>query len=101
MKRFGKRRTVKTHESATAKIESSSQFRLCHFCLYLNESQNEVTKCDRCGKYLASEAILRATNIDFRVDFDESEESSEGESHGNRRQNPAAPPPGLRYLVGS
>lgn len=39
--------------------DRSVHFRLCHFCLFLNESTQEVGQCKRCRRHLTFGAMLR------------------------------------------
>lgn len=34
-------------------------FRLCHFCLHLNESSAEIVDCEKCKRHLTLEPLLR------------------------------------------
>ena len=39
-------------------LDSYLFFRLCHHCLYLNESNHEVLQCDRCRRPLTVEPFV-------------------------------------------
>lgn len=47
--------------SSTLVSDEDLYFRLCHFCLYLNESTHEIADCERCQRHLTLEPLLRKT----------------------------------------
>jgi hypothetical protein len=58
-------------------------FRLCHVCLFLNESPTEIIECQRCKRPLTVEPYLREHSHEMRAleeaseHFDEDEEEEE------------------------
>jgi hypothetical protein len=41
-------------------------FRLCHLCLFLNESSSEIVDCQRCRRTLTVEPYLREHAHEFK-----------------------------------
>lgn len=93
MKRFVKRNAPKLLRRPQLQEEPIAHFRLCHHCLFLNESNEEVVKCDRCGRYLASDSLFirggderTGFGFDVKDEFDDEDgRKTEGQSSVPRK----------------
>lgn len=47
--RKGRKKQVHTKTPTAVRPESPLHFRLCHRCLFLNESNLEIESCQKCG----------------------------------------------------
>jgi len=61
--------------------DESLHFRLCHICFYLNESLNEITRCERCRKNLSFNYAIT------KMSESESVENSEREQEVDEIEN--------------
>lgn len=68
----------KRSRKVRAVVEESIHFRLCHLCLHLNESPNEVNRCEQCAHEFHS------VNDYLMSDADEADSDQAGLSEGGR-----------------
>ena len=77
--------------AATEPVETYAHFRLCHVCWYLNESGQEVMKCDRCHRYLSSASNLPEPSLPNVLEeaYADFETSEAGESRRSQESDDA------------
>jgi hypothetical protein len=80
------RHKSKNKEKYFQSLSPSVHFRLCHFCLHLNESPTEAVRCGRCQRSLLTE--VKSVPMQLQKDLLEDEDYEEvptGEQESVRR----------------
>lgn len=72
--------------------DDSVHIRLCHFCFHLNESDNDVYRCDRCKRLLTVEP--------FWGYLDEQDRAEKQASQDDEEEAPAAEGPQGSLITG-